>query len=45
MDQELLDKVLEQLKSDIRSKDYTAIDELLRACPEDSLRAFLSEEV
>ena len=44
MNEELFDKVIEQLKRDIICKDYTAIDELLRNVPEDVLIAFLAEE-
>lgn len=44
MNEELFDKVLEQLKRDIICKDYTAIEELLRDVPEENLLAFLSEE-
>lgn len=44
MNEELFDKVLEQLKRDIICKDYTAIDELLRTVPEDVLIAFLAED-
>jgi hypothetical protein len=43
MNQELIDKVIEQLKCDIICKDYTAIDELLRDVPEANLLAFLME--
>jgi hypothetical protein len=43
MNEELIDKVIEQLKRDIICKDYTAIDELLREVPEANLLAFLME--
>jgi hypothetical protein len=44
MNEELFDKVLEQLKRDISCNDYTAIEELLRDVPEENLLAFLAEE-
>ena len=41
--QELIDKAIEQIKSDVDCKDYTAIEELLKASPEVNLKAFLNE--
>jgi hypothetical protein len=42
--QELIDKVIQQIKLDVDYGDYTAIEELLKACPEVNLEAFLSEQ-
>jgi hypothetical protein len=42
--QELIDKAIEQIKLDVEVGDFTAIEELLKACPEANLEAFLSEE-
>lgn len=42
-DQGLLDAVIEQMKLDIQSKDWTAIEELLNRTPEDALVGFLSD--
>jgi hypothetical protein len=39
--QELIDAVLEQISRDAEVGDYTAIEELLRYCPESRLRAYL----
>jgi hypothetical protein len=44
MNQELIDKAIEQIKLDIEVGDHTAIEELLKACPEVNLAAFLSEQ-
>jgi hypothetical protein len=41
---ELIDKVLEQIKKDVKAGDVTAIEELLGEVSEKSLRSFLSEE-
>jgi hypothetical protein len=43
MNQELVDKVLAQIVSDVRFQDYTAIEELLKAIPEHLLVGFLVE--
>ncbi len=40
----LIGKVLEQIQKDIKSKDLTAIVELLKAIPEENLKGYLSEE-
>ena len=42
--QELVDKVIEQIKNDIEMQDYTAIDEMLSLVDETILTNFLSEE-
>jgi hypothetical protein len=42
---ELIDKVIEQIRTDIENEDLTAIEELLRFVPEKYLRGFLSEGV
>jgi len=41
--QKLVDKVIEQIKKDIADGDVTAIDELLKFCPVENLRGYLSE--
>ena len=43
VDSELMDEVIIQIKRDCDMGDYTAIEELLKSCPEDNLRGFLSE--
>jgi hypothetical protein len=43
MNQELIDAVLDQIKCDIICRDYTAIEELLKAIPEHLLVGFLTE--
>jgi hypothetical protein len=40
---ELIDKVIDQIKSDMLSEDYTAIEELLKSVPIKNLQSFLSE--
>lgn len=42
--QKLIDKVLYQIVKDVKIKDLTAIEELLRAVPERDLKAFLPDE-
>ena len=42
--QELIDAVIEQIKTDVRGKDMTAIEELLCALPVEKLIGFLPEE-
>ena len=42
--QEIIDWVLEQIVRDVGSGDLTAIEELLRSVPQDTLLAFLPEE-
>ena len=39
---ELIDAVIEQMKLDIASDDWSAIEELLKRTPEDALVGFLS---
>lgn len=43
MNQDLIDLVLNQLAQDIENKDFTAIEELLMAVPEENLIAYLPE--
>ena len=43
VDQALIDQVVDQIIKDIEMGDQTAIEELLKSCPEDKLRGFLSE--
>ena len=44
----LIDKVIEQIESDVKNQDFTAIEEFLQTVlmyvPEKYLTAFLSEE-
>ena len=42
--QELIDAVIEQIKTDVRGKDMTAVEELLCALPVEKLIGFLPEE-
>ncbi len=42
--QELIDKVLEEIKKDVETGDVTAIDELLKCCPVKNLQAYLPEK-
>lgn len=39
----IIDKVLEQIKEDVECGDVTAIEELLKSCPEESLTNYLPE--
>jgi hypothetical protein len=39
----LIDLVIEQMVDDIDDGDFTAIEELLKAVPEEALRAYLPE--
>ena len=41
---QLVDKVLKQIKKDVEAGDMTAIEELLGDVSEKNLRSFLSEE-
>ena len=43
VDQALIDQVVDQIMRDIEMGDQTAIEELLKSCPEENLRGFLSE--
>lgn len=42
---ELYDKVLEQIKQDVVDGDLSAIDELLRFVPKENLEAYLPEKL
>ena len=42
---ELMDRVLAEMKRDIELGDYTAIEELLGAVPDAILEAYLPEEM
>jgi len=42
--QELIDKVLETIKADVINGDVTAIEELLKQVPIESLKSYLPEE-
>ena len=42
---ELYDKVLEQIKKDVSDGDLSAIDELLRFVPKENLEAYLPEKL
>ena len=42
---ELYDKVLEQIKQDVADGDLSAIDELLRFVPKENLKAYLPEKL
>ena len=44
MNQKLIDRVLEQIISDVQIGDVTAIEELLTFCPEENLLHYLPEE-
>ncbi len=44
MTQELIEAVLAQILADIADGDTTALEELLRACPEQALEAYLPQE-
>ena len=39
----IIDLVIDQVKADIESGDYTALIELLNMCPINNLKTFLSE--
>ena len=43
VDQPLIDAVVDQIIRDLDMGDQTAIEELLKSCPEAKLRGFLSE--
>jgi hypothetical protein len=43
--QSLIDRVLDQLEDDIKDRDFTAIEELLKFVPEENLIAYLPEEM
>lgn len=44
-DVELFDQVIDQLRSDIEWRDFTAIEELLKFVPRKNLIAFLKEDI
>jgi hypothetical protein len=44
MSQELVDLVLKQIVADVQSGDLTAIEELLRSVPPETLVNYLPEE-
>jgi len=41
--EELIDRVVDQIKLDVRCGDYSAIQELMKLCPVENLIAFLPE--
>ena len=41
--EDLIDLVIDQIVHDVKSGDYTAIQELLLLVPETNLKSFLSE--
>jgi hypothetical protein len=43
MDQELIDRVLDQIRCDVQDEDFTAIEELLKSVPEENLKGYLPE--
>jgi len=43
-DEELFNRVINQLRADIAWRDFTAIEELLKFVPRANLIAYLSEE-
>ena len=43
--EELYDKVLEQIKKDVAEGDMTAVDELIRFIPRNNLEAYLPEKL
>lgn len=45
MQQELIDKVLAQIVQDVRDGDVTAIEEMLKSVSEETLNAFLPEDI
>jgi hypothetical protein len=42
---QLLEKVFAQLEQDIENRDYTAIEEMLARVPNETLIAYLPEEM
>ena len=42
--QKLLDLVLEAIEKDVLGGDVTAIEELIKSCPIENLKAFLPEQ-
>lgn len=43
--QTLIDNAIEQIKEDVKSEDFTAIEELLNFVPTENLKDFLSENL
>ena len=41
--QDLIDRVLNQIEDDIKERDFTALEELLKCLPESTLLAYLPE--
>ena len=41
--QKVIDAVIEQIKQDVHTGDYTAIEELLKALPVQTLQSYLPE--
>ena len=41
--QKVIDAVIEQIKQDVHTGDYTAIEELLKALPVKTLQSYLPE--
>tara|TARA_R100000030_G_scaffold86728_2_gene70218 strand:- start:583 stop:720 length:138 start_codon:yes stop_codon:yes gene_type:complete len=44
IDFDLLKKVVDQIKEDANSGDYTAIEDLLKDIPKEKLKGFLTEK-
>lgn len=44
MKESLIEAVLKQIVTDVKNKDLTAIEELLKAVPEQDLKNFISED-
>lgn len=42
---DLIDRVLEQVKADVKSEDLTALAELLKFLPEKNLKAYLPDDI
>lgn len=42
--EQVTDLVLERIKDDVESGDFTAIDELLKFCPIENLKGYLAED-
>ena len=42
--QKLIDAVVEQIRSDVRSGDLTAVEELIKTLPYDRMLQFLPED-
>lgn len=44
MNQNLINAVIRRIEDDVQAEDFTAIDELLQAVPEEALLNYLPEE-